>query len=81
VIDFLDGIHGCDKEIELNKRLPCKVCNGRRADMTNKPRICFECGGRGTVIGNYGIRKKCIKCDGCGCTPKTRCGECEGLGV
>lgn len=47
----------------------------------SKPRPCFECGGRGSVIGNYGIRKKCPKCDGSGCTFKTPCGTCEGLGV
>ena len=80
-IGFLEAINGCDKEITLNKRIPCKVCKGRRADNENKPRICFECGGRGSVIGNYGIRKKCSKCDGAGCKTKTPCGACEGLGV
>lgn len=49
--------------------------------MSKKPRVCFECGGKGSVIGNYGIRKKCTKCDGCGCIFKTACPDCEGLGV
>ena len=81
VIDFIEAINGCDKEISLNKRIICHTCKGRRADMQNKPRTCFECGGRGSIIGNYAIRKKCPKCDGCGCTFKTVCQDCEGIGV
>ena len=80
-VGFLEAINGCDKEITLNKRIPCKACKGRRADSAIKPRICFECGGRGSIIGNYGIRKKCPKCEGAGCKTKTPCGVCEGLGV
>jgi len=33
------------------------------------------------VIGNYGIKKKCPKCEGSGCRVKTPCKTCEGLGV
>lgn len=33
------------------------------------------------MIGNYGIRKPCPKCEGSGCTSKSRCQACEGLGV
>ena len=65
-INFIDAINGCDTEIVMNKRVVCGKCGGRRADMSKQPRRCFECGGRGSVIGNYGIRKKCLKCDGCG---------------
>ena len=80
-MNFLDAINGADLEIELNKRVVCKSCNGRRADLSKKPRPCFECGSRGSVIGNYGIRKKCQKCDGSGCQVKVDCKECDGLGV
>ena len=80
-ISFIDAINGCDTEISLNKRIICFTCKGRRADMSKKPRVCFECGGRGSVIGNYGIRKKCPKCDGCGCQYKTPCPDCDGIGV
>lgn len=74
-VSFLDSINGCETPIHLNKRVVCSACKGRRADLTSetRPRRCFECGGRGTVIGNYGIRKKCPKCEGSGCTSKTRC--------
>ena len=33
------------------------------------------------MIGNYGIRKKCLKCNGAGCMVKQPCNDCEGLGV
>ena len=65
-IDFLDAIHGCTKEIEQDKRVVCLDCKGKRADITKDPRKCYECGGRGAIIGNYGILKKCLKCDGAG---------------
>lgn len=45
------------------------------------PRKCFECGGRGSTIGNYNIKKRCIKCEGAGCQPKVLCSACEGIGV
>ena len=33
------------------------------------------------MIGNYGIKKRCSKCEGAGCIPKQLCKDCEGLGV
>mmetsp|Transcript_4132 Transcript_4132/g.6993 ORF Transcript_4132/g.6993 Transcript_4132/m.6993 type:complete len:135 (+) Transcript_4132:604-1008(+) len=82
-LEFLDAIKGCELEIELNKRVVCHSCKGRKAQMKENqvPRECFECGGRGSVVGNYGVRKKCMKCDGSGCQFKTPCSSCEGLGV
>lgn len=52
-----------------------------RAAVGSKPRKCFECGGRGSVIGNYNIKKRCAKCEGAGCQPKVFCSACEGIGV
>ena len=78
---FIDAINGCQTQMTLNKRVVCKKCNGRRADMSQKPRRCYECGGRGSKVGNYGIRKKCLKCQGSGCQVKTPCPSCDGLGL
>lgn len=79
--DFIAAVNGCETQITLNKRVVCAKCSGRRADMSQKPRRCFECGGRGSKVGNYGIRKKCTKCQGSGCQVKTPCPACEGLGL
>lgn len=51
----------------MNKRVMCDSCKGTKAKEGSEPRKCYECGGRGTAIGNYGIRKKCKKCNGAGC--------------
>ena len=59
----------------------CLECKGSRAAPGSKPRKCFECGGRGSVIGNYNIKKRCTKCEGAGCLPKVFCSACEGIGV
>lgn len=80
-LEFLDAIKGGTVTVELNKRVICHSCKGTRAAKDSKPKKCFECGGRGSYISNYGIRKRCLKCDGAGCIPKVRCQECEGLGV
>jgi DnaJ-class molecular chaperone len=48
----------------------CIECKGTKASKGSLPRKCFECGGRGSVIGNYGVKKKCKKCDGSGCIVK-----------
>jgi molecular chaperone DnaJ len=74
-------VHGAEVDVEMNKRVICNACRGTRAEPDSSPRKCFECGGRGSYIGNYGIKKRCVKCNGAGCTPKTFCKSCEGLGV
>ena len=58
-IDFEQAIRGTKVEIEMNKRVICHTCKGSRALVGSKPRKCFECGGRGSLIGNYGIKKRC----------------------
>ena len=80
-VSFVDSIVGAKVQIQLNKRIVCSTCKGRRAAPGSKPRKCFECGGRGSVIGNYGIKKRCTKCEGAGCLPKVFCPDCEGIGV
>jgi molecular chaperone DnaJ len=80
-VEFEGAIKGVKVEIDLNKRVTCHTCRGTRAKPGSKPRKCFECGGRGSVIGNYGIKKRCPKCDGAGCISKTKCTDCEGIGV
>lgn len=80
-VDFIDAVNGCETEITINKRVVCSKCNGRRADMSSKPKRCFECGGRGSTISMHGIRKMCLKCNGSGCQVKTPCPSCKGVGV
>ena len=80
-IDFEQAITGTKVDVEMNKRVLCHSCRGQRAQAGSKPRKCFECGGRGSLIGNYGVKKRCQKCEGAGCVPKSLCQDCEGIGV
>lgn len=80
-MNFKQAVLGATVEVELNKRVRCHSCRGTRAASESKPRKCFECGGRGSVIGNFGIKKRCHKCDGAGCISKQKCSDCEGIGV
>ena len=80
-ISFVDAIKGATITLEMNKRVECHTCRGSRAKPGSKPRKCYECGGRGSIIGNYGIKKRCPKCEGAGCLPKVMCPDCEGIGV
>ena len=80
-IDFVQAVVGTKIEIQLNKRIVCGSCRGTRARANSKPRKCFECGGRGSLIGNYNIKKRCPKCEGAGCIAKEHCADCEGIGV
>lgn len=63
----MDSFKGVKTQVEMNKRMICHSCKGTRAKQGSAPRKCYECGGRGTVVGNYGIRKRCKKCGGAGC--------------
>lgn len=65
----------------MNKRVVCPECKGSKARTGSKPRKCYDCGGRGSVMGNYGVKKRCRKCNGAGFRVKEHCPTCEGLGV
>jgi len=80
-ISFSEAIEGTKLTVSQDKRILCHMCKGTRAKPGSQPRKCFDCGGRGSVIGNYGIRKRCAKCAGAGCKAKIICESCEGIGV
>jgi molecular chaperone DnaJ len=54
-ISFMDAFKGVKTQVEMNKRMICYSCKGTKAKLGSQPRKCFECGGRGSVIGNYGV--------------------------
>jgi len=80
-VELEQAVKGCEVEVEMDKRVVCGECKGTKAEKASKPRKCFECGGRGSVEGNYGVRKKCPKCNGAGYSVKQPCPKCEGVGV
>ena len=58
-LEFEDALSGKTVEVEMNKRIICHTCRGTRAAPKSNPRKCYECGGRGSIVGNYGIKKRC----------------------
>ncbi|KAI9115887.1 hypothetical protein K1719_012817 [Acacia pycnantha] len=44
------AIFGAEKEFELSHLEKCEACNGTRAKVGSKMRICSTCGGRGKVM-------------------------------
>ena len=49
-ISFEEAVTGCEKEISINLKDPCKTCNGTGAKPGTSPETCTTCGGRGQVV-------------------------------
>ncbi|MBQ7724383.1 MAG: DnaJ domain-containing protein, partial [Lachnospiraceae bacterium] len=49
-ISFEEAVFGCDKEIELTLKDPCRTCNGTGAKPGTSPVTCSKCGGKGQVV-------------------------------
>lgn len=86
-IDFTEAIFGCSKEIELNKSVKCKTCNGEGAAPGTSKSTCTQCGGSGQVsqvsntpFGRFQNVTTCPKCQGKGVTIDTPCPDCGGAG-
>src|ERR1035437_5451768 len=52
---FEEAVHGCEKEITVNKPEVCAVCQGSGAEAGSRVRSCPSCGGRGEIINSRGI--------------------------
>ncbi|MDD5823474.1 MAG: molecular chaperone DnaJ [Firmicutes bacterium] len=86
-LDFTEAIFGCTKEIELNKNVRCKTCNGEGTAPGTSKSTCSQCGGSGQVsqvsntpFGRFQNVTTCPKCQGTGYTIDTPCPDCGGAG-
>lgn len=87
-IDFLEGVFGTDKEINLEKKDACTVCKGDGAAPGSKVISCPKCHGQGqiikhqrTILGNFQRAEMCDRCQGTGKVPEKECAECKGIGI
>ena len=87
-IDFTEAIFGCEKEVELNKMVQCKTCNGEGTAPGTSKRTCDACGGTGQVtqvsntpFGRIQNVTTCSKCGGTGQIIDTPCPDCHGAGA
>jgi molecular chaperone DnaJ len=86
-IEFTEAVFGCDKEIELNKLVKCKTCNGEGTAPGTQKHTCDACGGTGQVsqvsntpFGRIQNVTTCSKCGGTGQIIDTPCPDCRGTG-
>lgn len=86
-IEFKEALFGCSREIEVNKYVKCKTCNGEGAEPGTSKKACDVCGGSGqvsqvknTAFGRFQNIVTCSKCNGTGEIIEKPCHECNGAG-
>ena len=86
-ITFEEAIFGCEKELEVILKEPCKTCNGTGAKPGTSPETCPKCGGKGQVVytqqsffGTVQNVQTCPDCRGSGKIIKDKCSDCGGTG-
>jgi molecular chaperone DnaJ len=83
-ITLEEAAEGVEKELKIERLVPCETCSGSgaqngRADV----RSCTTCGGVGQVItsrGFFQVQQPCPTCGGVGETITNPCRECKGEG-
>ena len=81
-ISFLDAIRGISTEIQMDRQVACKTCNGSGAAPNSTPAECSECRGSGQVNRTRGYMKFSSLCPVCGGKGvlQTPCSTCHGKG-
>ena len=83
-LTFEDAAAGVTTSVHLTGDAPCNTCHGSGAKPGTSPRVCANCGGRGTVNDNqgmFGFSQACPVCGGRGATIDDPCPTCRGSGV
>jgi molecular chaperone DnaJ len=84
-LEFMEAVHGCQKEITVHRHAHCDICAGSGLKEGASESTCQTCGGAGQVVQAQGflrIRTHCPTCRGTGrhVDPEDRCGSCSGSG-
>ncbi len=82
-LDFMEAIHGCNKEVEVPRQARCETCSGSGAAKGATPETCGTCRGAGEVIQAQmflRIRTTCPACRGRGTVVRDPCTDCRGKG-
>ncbi len=87
-LTFRESIFGVTRNIKINKKSACNICNGTGAKHGTKMDSCKICNGQGkvreikrSIFGNFSNIKTCENCHGSGKIPKEKCGICRGSGI
>lgn len=83
-IDFMEAVHGCSKEVAVERIDRCPLCGGS-GEKENASRVrCPECEGQGKIHfrqGFFTIAKACPRCHGEGIIIQNPCDDCKGHGL
>lgn len=79
-LTFEESIEGCEKELRIPRREPCRECGGSGAARGGEV-VCTSCGGRGELRysqGLFAIKRACPTCGGTGKRITRPCTSCGG---
>ncbi|MFK7849614.1 MAG: molecular chaperone DnaJ [Akkermansiaceae bacterium] len=82
-ITLEEAARGVEKELEIERNIPCAKCNATGSKGSGGVKACSTCGGRGVVGRQAGIfiqQSTCPECRGAGEIVADPCGDCRGQG-
>lgn len=86
-IDFMDVVHGVEKEYAISHKIPCERCKTTGAEPGSTVETCSTCNGSGaveqvqrTMLGNFATQSVCPTCNGEGKKITKTCKMCGGDG-
>jgi molecular chaperone DnaJ len=82
-ITLEEAAKGVERELEFERLVSCKTCNGSGSKSAAGTKQCRTCGGVGQVISSRGffqIQQTCPECQGSGQTISDPCRDCRGAG-
>ena len=83
-VDFLGSVHGCQRQVTINRVSGCRTCSGTGQSPGTGLTQCAPCQGTGTINFRQGpmmVQTTCQRCKGKGSYPATPCNTCAGSGL
>lgn len=82
-ISLEEAAGGVEKELEIERNVPCAKCDAKGSKSSGGTKVCSTCGGRGVVSRQSGIfiqQTTCPECRGAGEIVADPCSACHGDG-
>jgi molecular chaperone DnaJ len=79
-LSFQEAVFGCEKELTIHYKTPCRACGGTGAK-EGRMETCATCGGQGQIVMRQGFMtfaQECPHCQGRGKVVREKCPECHG---
>jgi molecular chaperone DnaJ len=83
VLNFMEAVAGCSKDLNIRRMMTCKPCNGTGASAGSGPVTCKACSGTGSRTVQRGflyMQSPCPNCKGTGSVIESPCQPCSGQG-